>query len=281
VAVAGGFAHSLGLKSNGTVVAWGNDEYGQCDVPPPNAGFAAIAAGAWFSLGLKSDGTVVAWGLNSSGQCNVPAPNAGFVAIAAGKVHSLGLKSDGTIVAWGNSADGQCGIPVPNADFVAVAGGEFHSLGLKSDGVIVAWGNNDNGQCVVPSPNVDYLAVAGGQLQSVGVRRLTAVSVEDPPRSDAAPRDWLVLGATAPNPFTASIRVSFDVEEPAPVSLQVFDVGGRLVRSLDLGVLRPAQHQAEWDGRDEHGNPVAAGVYMMRLGSAAAQSRAVPVVMAK
>ena len=53
------------------------------------------------SLGLKSDGTIVAWGHNGSGQCNVPAPNADFVAVAGGGYHSLGLKSDGTIVAWG------------------------------------------------------------------------------------------------------------------------------------------------------------------------------------
>ncbi len=53
---------------------------------------------AWAS---KSDGTIVAWGWNDYGQCNVPAPNADFVAVAGGGAHSLGLKSDGTIVAWG------------------------------------------------------------------------------------------------------------------------------------------------------------------------------------
>jgi hypothetical protein len=41
---------------------------------------------------------VVAWGLNNFGQCNVPAPNADFVAVEAGGVHSLGLKADGTFL---------------------------------------------------------------------------------------------------------------------------------------------------------------------------------------
>ena len=45
------------------------------------------------SLGLKSDGSIVAWGDNCNGECNVPVPNTGFDAIAAGTYHSLGLKS--------------------------------------------------------------------------------------------------------------------------------------------------------------------------------------------
>ncbi len=61
----------------------------------------AVAAGSGHSLGLKADGSIVAWGDNDYGQCNVPAPNTGFVGVAAGDRHSLGLKADGSIVAWG------------------------------------------------------------------------------------------------------------------------------------------------------------------------------------
>ncbi|MCP4592829.1 MAG: hypothetical protein GY842_19005, partial [bacterium] len=96
-------------------------------------------------------GTIVAWGANYYGQCNVSSPNADFVGVAGGMVHSLGLKSDGSIVAWGDNTDGQCDVPSPNTDFVGVAGGAYHSLGLKSDGTIVAWGANHYGQCNVPS----------------------------------------------------------------------------------------------------------------------------------
>ena len=59
------------------------------------------------SLALKSDGTVVAWGCGSGlnrGQCSVPGSLAGVTAIAAGTYHSLALKSDGTVVAWGCGA---------------------------------------------------------------------------------------------------------------------------------------------------------------------------------
>jgi len=58
----------------------------------PNSDFVAIAAGWSHSLGVKADGSIVAWGYNGSGQTNLPAPNNGFVAIAAGNGHSLGLK---------------------------------------------------------------------------------------------------------------------------------------------------------------------------------------------
>ena len=60
-------------------------------MPSPNTGFVAIAAGASHSLGLKADGSIVAWGSNASGQRIIPSPNTGFTAIAAGDFHSLAL----------------------------------------------------------------------------------------------------------------------------------------------------------------------------------------------
>jgi len=62
--------HTVGLKSDGTVVAVGNNNYGQC-----NAGswtdIIQIAAGFCHTVGVKSDGTVVVVGLNVWGQCDV------------------------------------------------------------------------------------------------------------------------------------------------------------------------------------------------------------------
>ncbi len=170
VTVAGGEHYSLGLKSDGTIVAWGWNSWGQCDVPAPNADFVALAAGSGHALGVRSDGTIVAWGRNDYGQCNVPAPNAGFVAAGGGNYHSLGLKSDGTIVAWGRNAYGESDPPVPNADFVAVAVGHYHNLGLRSDGMIVAWGWNTHGECDIPAPNADFVAVAAGADHSLGLK---------------------------------------------------------------------------------------------------------------
>jgi alpha-tubulin suppressor-like RCC1 family protein len=60
--VAAGGYHTVGLKSDGTVLAVGDNEYGQCDVGGWT-GIVQVAAGRWHTVGLKSDGTVVATGL--------------------------------------------------------------------------------------------------------------------------------------------------------------------------------------------------------------------------
>ena len=77
------------------MVAWGSNNGGQCDVPPPNTGFVAIAGGWFHSVGLKADGSIVAWGDNSYRQCSVPAPNSGFIGVAGGQSHTVGLKAGG------------------------------------------------------------------------------------------------------------------------------------------------------------------------------------------
>ncbi|KAB2661568.1 MAG: hypothetical protein DVB32_02330, partial [Verrucomicrobia bacterium] len=86
---------------DGTVVAWGDNSYGQTTVPAGLTGVTAIAAGSYHTVRLKSDGTVVAWGWNIFGQTTVPAGLTGVTAIAAGAFHTVALKSDGTVVAWG------------------------------------------------------------------------------------------------------------------------------------------------------------------------------------
>lgn len=171
-------SYSLGLKDDGSVAAWGDNYFGQCDVPAPNTNFIAIAAGAWYSLGLKEDGSVATWGANTEGQCNVPAPNSGFVAISAGGYHSLGLKEDGSIAAWGDNNYGQCDVGAPNSGFVGIAGGGYYSLGLKVDGSVAAWGANDEGQCNVPAPNSGFTAIAAGFDHSLGLKATGNLTVD-------------------------------------------------------------------------------------------------------
>src|SRR6185436_6901006 len=74
VAVAAGEEHTVALRSNGSVVAWGGNQFGECNVPDLPAGitYSAIAAGLRHTVALRSDGSVVAWGNNQYGECNVP-----------------------------------------------------------------------------------------------------------------------------------------------------------------------------------------------------------------
>jgi len=79
---------------------------GQCHISVYN-NFVSISAGNLHSLGIKSDGSIVACGMNGDKQCNAPSSNKKFVAIAGGGFHSLGLSSDGSIIAWGDNTYGQ------------------------------------------------------------------------------------------------------------------------------------------------------------------------------
>src|SRR4030095_656598 len=87
-----------GASAGVTIVAWGDNTYGQATIPAALSGIAAVAAGDAHTVALKDDGTVVAWGSNEWGQITVPAGLAGVKAIAAGGDPSMALKSDRTVV---------------------------------------------------------------------------------------------------------------------------------------------------------------------------------------
>jgi len=89
-----------------------------------------VAAGRYHSLALRADGTVLAWGRNRYGQTNVPAHVTNAVGVAGGGYHSLALHADGTVSAWGWNVFGQTNVPARVTNAVGVAGGDGHSLAL-------------------------------------------------------------------------------------------------------------------------------------------------------
>ena len=187
--ISAGGDHSLALKTDGTVWAWGYNSEGQLGDGTRNNKFTpvqvgslndviAVSGGALYSLALKSDGTAWAWGDNGYGQLGVDTMTVvsttpvqvsslnNVIAISAGAIHSLALKNDGTVWAWGhNGSYGLLGdgtttssyIPVQVSslnDVIAIAAGDLHSLALKNDGTAWAWGHNGYGQLGVGTMTV-------------------------------------------------------------------------------------------------------------------------------
>ncbi|HEU4929638.1 MAG TPA: FlgD immunoglobulin-like domain containing protein [Candidatus Krumholzibacteria bacterium] len=93
--------------------------------------------------------------------------------------------------------------------------------------------------------------------------------------------DGYFLHANEPNPFSASTTIRYDVPADGPrVTLSVFDVNGRLVRTLEDAFVGGGARTASWDGTDVSGRPVASGVYFCRL-QAAGVSRTTKMILVR
>ncbi|MCP4134920.1 MAG: hypothetical protein GY754_28355 [bacterium] len=170
--------HMLLLKSDGTVLAWGYNYYGQLgngtttnsSTPIPVSGLTdviAVQTGSYHSLALKSDGTVWAWGYNygqlgtgSSSLEKTPVQItslSNIIHIEAGNNHSFAIQSDGTVWAWGDNNYGELGdgttstqhFPVrvtAITDIKMIYASSSFSIAIKSDGTVWAWGYNYYGQ---------------------------------------------------------------------------------------------------------------------------------------
>jgi len=170
--VAAGDSHTVGLKSDGTVVAVGDGTFGRCNVDGWTD-IVQVAAGGYHTVGLKSDGTVVAVGRETAGQLNV-GDWTDIVQIAAGEYYTVGLKSDGTVVAVGSNGAGQCDVG-GWTDIVQIAAGEAHTLGLKSDGSVVTAGDNSYLQRNI-SWTTGIVQVAAGMYHTLGLKSNGTVS---------------------------------------------------------------------------------------------------------
>jgi subtilisin family serine protease len=102
----------------------------------------------------------------------------------------------------------------------------------------------------------NYIRVWLVTTQPIGVEELA-----DQPAS-------VVFRVGHPNPFRQHTNISYALRRPSQVELGVYDISGRFVRCLVQGMLEPGEYQSSWDGRDDSGKRLAAGVYFVRFKTA-------------
>lgn len=107
------------------------------------------------------------------------------------------------------------------------------------------------------------------------------LTAQSPVSSSPSPRPSFVLHENSPNPFNPRTTIAFDMPSEQPVSLRVYDIAGRLVDTvLNEEQAATGRNEVVWQGRDENGQEVPAGVYFYRL-DAGAYSEAKRMTMVK
>ena len=182
VSASAGNQHSLAIRANGTLYAWGAGSTGRLgdntvvnkSSPVLVAGgisdWISVSAGTSHTLGLRATGQLYAWGLATSGRLGDNSTVAksspvlvsgGFVdwiSASAAESHNLGLRANGVLYAWGAGTSGRLGdgttlgksspvvVSGGFADWISAAVGTNHSLGVRANGTLYAWGANVYGQ---------------------------------------------------------------------------------------------------------------------------------------
>ena len=99
--VSAGYDHNCGLRVDGSVACWGNNEFGQAT--PPEGEFVSVSAGYTYNCGVRVDGSVACWGGNDFGE--ITPPEGEFASVSSGRGHICGLRADGSVICWGNDRD--------------------------------------------------------------------------------------------------------------------------------------------------------------------------------
>ena len=181
--VSAGYDHSCGLRSDGTILCWGNGRNGETE--PPEGAFTAVSAGDGYTCGIKTDGSVACWGIwgitfgmpvfETSTHRRPESPTGLFKAISAGEAHACGIKADDTLECWGEnrvsagdfSREAGQATPPPGT-FLSISATGSTSCGVTTDNQVVCWGAGYEG---AESPvEGQFLSVSAGGWHSCGVR---------------------------------------------------------------------------------------------------------------
>jgi alpha-tubulin suppressor-like RCC1 family protein len=180
--VASGNAHTVAIKTDGTLWTWGfgaNGQLGTNDTiqrSTPVTTFAGgnnwkqVSSGGNHTAAIKTDGTLWTWGLGTSGQLGnaqitnrstpviTVAGGNNWKQVSAGDIHTTAIKTDGTLWTWGSGSSGQLGnaqttsrsTPVTTfaggSSWKQVSSGNSHTVAIKTDETLWTWGNGNSGR---------------------------------------------------------------------------------------------------------------------------------------
>ena len=223
--ISAGGLHTCGVRTDGSVLCWGSDEFGQST--PPEGEFQSISAGGRHTCGIRINGSVRCWGENSDWEdrrdekhlgatlrpTNTPLvphkgdgqenrrfvgqgtpPEGAFRAVSAGWRHTCGIRVDGALACWGSPPLAPEQAMPPAGVFISVSVAYGHACAVREDNTVMCWGHRDYqhtdppGYVAMSSNGVDYLCGEQSDGARVCRARNGAPDLPAPRISSPSPR---------------------------------------------------------------------------------------------
>lgn len=115
-----------------------------------------------------------------------------------------------------------------------------------------------------------FLSIRGGSAATTSAARRSQGSA---PVATSSPRYEFAPGPARPNPSLGNVTISYTLAQESSVAIRVYNVAGKLVRTLVSGTGTAGPHDVAWDAHDDHGARVGAGVYFYRMNAGNWQSQ--------
>lgn len=181
-----GYAHSCGIKSDGSLWCWGNGPYGETGHPVPGAKpapvrvgddrtWTQVSAGPWSTCALDGEGHLFCWGQNVDGMLGLGEDGPGYVlqpeqvgseqysSVEVGGSHACAIRAlDQSLWCWGSNWSGQLGLGETSATeftpvrvpgelrWSSVAAGSAHTCAVTTEQQLYCWGSNNNSETGIP-----------------------------------------------------------------------------------------------------------------------------------